>query len=118
MNLWGVTDIGAVRNDNQDSYRMERLDEHTALAVVCDGAWAGARAGNVASSTAVERFTQTLIEQHPQAGWLGRARCAMRWPGQRGGLLHLSGPAGMPWNGDDIGGRTGHEEDSMGGQHW
>lgn len=37
MNLWGVTDIGAVRNDNQDSYRMERLDEHTALAVVCDG---------------------------------------------------------------------------------
>lgn len=77
MNLWGVTDIGAVRNDNQDSYRMERLDEHTALAVVCDG-MGGARAGNVASSTAVERFTQTLIEQHPQAGWLGRARCAMR----------------------------------------
>ena len=77
MNLWGVTDIGAVRNDTQDSYRMERLDEHTALAVVCDG-MGGARAGNVASSTAVERFTQTLIEQHPQAdGWAGALRHAV-----------------------------------------
>lgn len=77
MNLWGITDIGAVRNDNQDSYRIEQLDERTALAVVCDG-MGGARAGNVASGTAVERFVQTISDQCPQPdGWAGALRLAV-----------------------------------------
>ena len=69
MNLWGITDIGAVRNDNQDSYRIQWLGEGAALAVVCDG-MGGARAGNVASATAVERFVQQVQSQGPQPeGW-------------------------------------------------
>lgn len=78
MNLWGITDIGAVRSDNQDSYRIERLDDRTALAVVCDG-MGGARAGSVASGIAVERFTRTMLEQYPQPeGWAGAIRQAVK----------------------------------------
>ena len=77
MDLWGITDIGAVRNDNQDSYRIERLDGGTALAVVCDG-MGGARAGNVASSLAVQVFTQELLAHPPQPeGWAGALRQAV-----------------------------------------
>ena len=69
MNLWGITDIGAVRNDNQDCYRIHWLGVGAALAVVCDG-MGGARAGNVASATAVERFVQQVQSQGPQPeGW-------------------------------------------------
>ena len=117
MNLWGVTDIGAVRNDNQDSYRMERLDEHTALAVVCDG-MGGARAGNVASSTAVERFTQTLIEQHPQAdGWAGALRHAVARANEEVYSISQDRPEcrGM---GTTLVAALATEETSMGGQHW
>lgn len=59
MNLWGITDIGIVRSDNQDSYHQELLDDQTALAVVCDG-MGGARGGSVASSTAVKAFVQEV----------------------------------------------------------
>ena len=65
MNLWGITDIGAVRSDNQDSYAIERLDDQTALAVVCDG-MGGARAGNVASRTAAEVFVASVKQNFTQ----------------------------------------------------
>lgn len=61
MNLWGITDIGAVRNDNQDNFQIERLDGRNALAVVCDG-MGGAKAGNIASSMAVSVFVQGVRE--------------------------------------------------------
>jgi protein phosphatase len=63
MNIWGITDIGAVRNDNQDNYQTDMLDEDTLLAVVCDG-MGGARAGNVASSLAVAGFVSAMKEQY------------------------------------------------------
>lgn len=59
MNLWGITDIGAVRSDNQDSYTVKVLDNDTALAVVCDG-MGGARAGNVASQSAANAFVEAV----------------------------------------------------------
>lgn len=59
MNLYGLTDIGLVRKNNQDSYAIRVLDDNQAIAVVCDG-MGGARAGNVASAVAVEAFSAAL----------------------------------------------------------
>lgn len=67
MNLYGLTDIGAVRKDNQDSYAIRMLDDQTAVAVVCDG-MGGAQAGNVASAVAVEAFT-ALVEDAGRQGF-------------------------------------------------
>ncbi len=62
MQVWGVTDRGAVRQQNQDAYAARVLEDGRIIALVCDG-MGGARAGNVASTMAVElfmdRFTQT-----------------------------------------------------------
>ena len=59
MNLYGLTDIGLVRKNNQDSYAIRVLDDDLAIAVVCDG-MGGAQAGNVASAVAVEAFAANL----------------------------------------------------------
>lgn len=59
MQYWGLTDPGCIRTQNQDTYRIEMLDKHTALCVVCDG-MGGAKAGDVASALAVETFTQEV----------------------------------------------------------
>lgn len=59
MKVWGITDIGVVRSDNQDSYQIEWLDEQNVLLVVCDG-MGGARAGSVASSTAAASFMASV----------------------------------------------------------
>lgn len=61
MKLWGISDVGAVRKQNQDAYYVSSADERYPFAVVCDG-MGGARAGNVASSVAVESFVATLQE--------------------------------------------------------
>lgn len=59
MILFGLTDIGLVRRDNQDSYAFRVLGDDVAIAVVCDG-MGGAMAGNVASAVAVEAFAAAL----------------------------------------------------------
>lgn len=59
MKLFGVTDIGCHRKDNQDSYACCQLDEQAAVLMVCDG-MGGAQAGSVASSVAVEAFTAAV----------------------------------------------------------
>lgn len=56
MNMWGITDRGVVREENQDAYALLRLTDNQQLAVVCDG-MGGARAGNVASTMAVNEFS-------------------------------------------------------------
>lgn len=61
MNVWTITDIGAVRQQNQDACRAEVLSEQQMLLVVCDG-MGGARAGNVASDLAVEAFVDGVLE--------------------------------------------------------
>ena len=59
MQYWGLTDPGCVREQNQDAFQLEQLDRHTLLCVVCDG-MGGAKSGNVASSLAVDVFTQEI----------------------------------------------------------
>ena len=56
---WALTDAGCVRPQNQDAFHIEQLDENCALCIVCDG-MGGAKSGNVASSLAVEVFTQEI----------------------------------------------------------
>ena len=70
MEVWGLTDTGNVREQNQDAYRIEHLGENALLAVVCDG-MGGARSGNVASRLASEVFSEEVkrsfsAEQTPQ----------------------------------------------------
>ncbi len=59
MEAWGLTDVGNIREQNQDYYQISQLDEETLLAVVCDG-MGGAKAGNVASRLACEVFTEEV----------------------------------------------------------
>lgn len=62
MQVWGVTDRGAVRQQNQDAYAAKVLEDGRVIALVCDG-MGGARAGNVASTMAVELFMQRFIQE-------------------------------------------------------
>lgn len=62
MNLWGITDRGSVRKDNQDAYRTAVLGDGLILGVVCDG-MGGALAGNIASTMAVEAFADYVAQQ-------------------------------------------------------
>jgi len=56
MDLWGTTDSGKVRRQNQDVFKILYDEERgVAVLVVCDG-MGGARAGNVASALAAEAF--------------------------------------------------------------
>lgn len=59
MQYWGITDPGCTRSQNQDAYHMENLDKNTLLCVICDG-MGGAKSGNVASTLAIDVFTQEI----------------------------------------------------------
>ena len=62
MNVWTITDIGAVRQQNQDALRVEILSPERVLLMVCDG-MGGARAGNIASALAVSAFGDAVLER-------------------------------------------------------
>jgi protein phosphatase len=79
LDLVGRTDVGLVREHNEDSYIVIRLDDASrepdalrrhalgargTLCVVCDG-MGGAAAGEVASSMAVESLAQTMLVDVP-----------------------------------------------------
>ena len=55
MQVWGLTDPGKIREQNQDAYSVIKLSSQQLLVVVCDG-MGGARSGNIASSMAAEIF--------------------------------------------------------------
>lgn len=61
IQAWGITDKGVVRSQNQDSYYLKKDGDGPVIAIVCDG-MGGARAGNVASSLAVETASAYLEE--------------------------------------------------------
>lgn len=61
MQVWGITHRGAVRQQNQDAYAVQELEDGRAIALVCDG-MGGARAGNVASTMAVELFMKEFLQ--------------------------------------------------------
>lgn len=58
MDLWGMTDPGNVRTQNQDYYLTLALPNATA-AVLCDG-MGGAKSGNIASKLAAEVFLSEI----------------------------------------------------------
>ena len=59
MEAWGLTDVGNVRSQNQDAFRIVELGNDALLAVVCDG-MGGAKSGNVASRLASEVFSEEV----------------------------------------------------------
>ena len=61
MRAFGITDVGAVRQQNQDAY-FHVTDDAGGLALVCDG-MGGAKAGNIASRVAAEAFIQSVGER-------------------------------------------------------
>ena len=92
MQAWGLTHRGAVRQQNQDAFAIQRLDDGRVVALVCDG-MGGARAGNVASSTAVEEFTKSLLAQGQQPdGWAGALRKAVAQANEKVYSISLDRP--------------------------
>lgn len=59
MQSWGLTDPGCVRTQNQDTFRMEKLDHNTLLCLVCDG-MGGAKSGDIASALAADAFVSEV----------------------------------------------------------
>ena len=59
MHAWGLTDLGCIRAQNQDTFLIEKLDRQTLLCVVCDG-MGGAKSGNIASTLAADVFVQEV----------------------------------------------------------
>ena len=59
MQAWGLTDKGNVREQNQDDFRIVKMQDDVLLCVVCDG-MGGAKSGNVASKLAGEVFSEEV----------------------------------------------------------
>ena len=104
MNIWGVTDKGVVRQQNQDDFHIELTQPDVALGIVCDG-MGGARAGNVASRLAVDTFLDTGRPRGSAQLWGGT--------GQPGSPLPRGYRRGVPGNGDHHGGRAGHRGNGL-----
>ena len=67
MRVWGVTDVGLKRRDNQDTYAFEAVGALGAVAaVVCDG-MGGVQGGQLASTLAVSTFLEDF-SSHAHAG--------------------------------------------------
>ena len=56
MKTWAITDVGLVRKENQDAYRIARGGD---VCVVCDG-MGGAAGGQIASTLAAETYAAEL----------------------------------------------------------
>lgn len=68
MKAWGITDKGAVRQQNQDAFSIQLTEDgEFAVCIVCDG-MGGARAGNVASALAVDIFITELHRRMEEQG--------------------------------------------------
>ena len=101
MNVWGMTDIGLVRKENQDAYVTA---QHTAsgrtVGVVCDG-MGGPAGGRVASQIAVSVYLEEL-EKLLTADQTSAAAGGIRPGGSPGQSGHSGGgraPGGMPEHG-------------------
>ncbi len=60
MKVYSKSDVGLVRSTNQDSCKSGMLSDGAAWVVVCDG-MGGANGGNVASSTAVDKISEQIM---------------------------------------------------------
>ena len=61
VSVWGVTDRGLVRRQNQDSCAYEVMGRGDAWGVVCDG-MGGAKSGDIASNMAVDTFQRHIAQ--------------------------------------------------------
>ena len=61
MRAYGKTDVGRVRENNQDAFICGRLSDDALFVVVCDG-MGGANGGNVASAMAVKVISDRITE--------------------------------------------------------
>ena len=61
MRVFGRTDEGRVRPENQDAYVCGRLSDQTVFAIVCDG-MGGANGGNVASAIAIKVISDRILD--------------------------------------------------------
>lgn len=59
MKIAGKTDIGMIRSTNQDTFRIEALNENLGLALVCDG-MGGVQGGDRASALARRTITNVI----------------------------------------------------------
>ena len=75
MQTWGLTDPGNIRQQNQDSYAIMPFGRARVLMIICDG-MGGAKSGNVASSLAVEVFTDE-VRRTQRAGMTPEKAAAM-----------------------------------------
>lgn len=75
MEYYGISDIGLVRDSNQDRYLITKNDRNDLLALVCDGI-GGGKAGDVASETTIRYFekaflaNKTWINAQELEGWM------------------------------------------------
>lgn len=63
MKIYSKIDKGIVRNSNQDAYFAGEISQDVTFAVVCDG-MGGAKAGNVASNTAVKSISEYIMKSY------------------------------------------------------
>ncbi|HJD24408.1 MAG TPA: Stp1/IreP family PP2C-type Ser/Thr phosphatase [Firmicutes bacterium] len=61
MRAYGKTDVGRVRESNQDAFICGRLSDDALFVVVCDG-MGGANGGNVASALAVKVISDRIMD--------------------------------------------------------
>lgn len=59
MQVWGITDVGLVRKDNQDAYAVKETNCGHTVCVVCDG-MGGTAGGKQASYIAVDTYVKEL----------------------------------------------------------
>ena len=86
MNVWGITDTGLVRHENQDAYAVRVCeDSGFTVCVVCDG-MGGPGGGKLASELAVEAFLsgQPVLRRGRRSG--GGGGGFRRGGGQHRGL--------------------------------
>ena len=67
MKIYGLTDVGKVRSNNQDTFDYFQYDTNCCYAVVCDG-MGGHAGGNIASKTATEAIRQTISDAYEVFG--------------------------------------------------
>lgn len=76
MSYYGISDIGLVREENQDTFTALKLCDNAELFVVCDG-MGGENGGKLASSTACDAFCDAVSKR------VSAVLFANRLPGRR-----------------------------------
>lgn len=63
MNIYAQSDIGLVRDENQDSYFTKDISDTEKFIIVCDG-MGGMNCGSLASTMAVDIISQNFLERY------------------------------------------------------